>query len=477
MLARLSFGSKLTALVAMTTGLAIMLVAGALAILDLARMRPKAVSTVSTFAEVLAIHSTAALAFGDTEAGVETLSALRAVPDVATAALYDENGKQFATYARNDETTIPATGPTGAGHHFVDRQIVMHIPVEHENRVLGSLSIAYRLDGIYREVASHIALASLIGVFSIGAAMLVALRLRRGLAEPVTELTFAAQRVSHTKDYSVRARKISDDELGQLTDTFNQMLSQIEQYEHVQHEAEQQRLRYMAELERSNRELDEFAYVASHDLRSPLQGIKSLAQWIAEDNADALPEKSRRHLVQMEQRVGRLERLLDDLLQYSRAGRVHGTVKDVDTGALCLETVSLLTPPEEFSVDVSAEMPVMRTAPAPLAQVLRNLINNAVKHHDRDAGRIEVSCKPNGAFNVFSVTDDGPGIDPRYHEQVFKMFETLSPRDSVEGSGMGLAVIKKIVESYGGTIDLLSSAEERGATFTFTWPKEFPAGA
>ena len=118
----------------------------------------------------------------------------------------------------------------------------------------------------------------------------------------------------------------------------------------------------------------------------------------------------------------------------------------------------------------------MRTAPAPLEQVLRNLINNAVKHHDRDAGRIEVACTPNGSFNEFIVSDDGPGIDPQYHEQVFRMFETLSPRDRVEGSGMGLAVIKKIVESYGGNINLRSDGG-RGTSFTFTWPKEFPAGA
>ncbi|NND60886.1 MAG: HAMP domain-containing protein [Gammaproteobacteria bacterium] len=470
----LTFGTRLMYVVALTTGVAIALVAGALAVVELVSMRPAALSNLSTYAEVLAIHSEAPLAFDDVAAGEETLSALRAVPDVVAAALYDADGKRFATYSGSAETNANVQfDPTMQGHQFVDRQVYLNLPVRFENEVLGTLAVAYDLDRYYRDVATDIAVASVIGLISIFAAMLLALWLRRSLAGPVVELTRAAQKVSLTKDYSIRAQKLSDDELGQLTDTFNRMLSQIEQFQEIQEEAEERQRRYMSELERSNRELDEFAYVASHDLRSPLQGIKSLAEWIAEDNAESLPQKSQRHLEQMQQRVGRLERLLDDLLQYSRAGRVHGTITDVDTRQLCLDTVALLDPPEGFAVNIAEQMPTMKTAPAPLEQVMRNLVNNALKHHDREQGVIDISCRPNGVFNEFTVRDDGPGIDPRYHDQVFKMFETLSPRDDVEGSGMGLAVIKKTVESYGGTIRL-ESESERGASFTFSWPKEFP---
>lgn len=470
----LPFGTKIMSLVALTTGVAVALVAGALAVVELTGMRTAALSTLSTYAKVLAIHSEAPLAFDDSRAGEETLSALRAVPDVVAAVLYDSGGQRFASYDRLRGEGAVEVAPGPPGHRFEDRRIFLTLPVSHAGEALGSLAIVYNLDRYYLNVATDIGLATAIGFAAIAAALLLALRLRRGLAGPLTELTDAAQRVSRTKDYSIRARKISNDEFGQLTDTFNQMLSQIEDYERAQHEAEQQRRRWMSELERSNRELDEFAYVASHDLRSPLQAIKSLSQWIAEDNADILPEESRRHVEQMQQRVGRLERLLDDLLQYSRAGRVHGTVTDVDTRSLCLDTVALLNPPAGFHVNIAEDLPTMRTAPAPLAQVLRNLINNALKHHDSDEGSINISCSPNGTFNLFTVSDDGPGIDPRYHDQVFKMFETLSPRDAVEGSGMGLAVIKKTVESYGGTITL-DSEPGRGARFTFGWPKEFPS--
>lgn len=223
------------------------------------------------------------------------------------------------------------------------------------------------------------------------------------------------------------------------------------------------------ELERTNRDLDEFAYVASHDLRSPLEGIKNLAKWIAEDNADTLPDKSKRHLEQMQQRLERLEQLLDDLRQYSRAGRVHGAIVEVDTAELVRETFEVLNPPDGFRISVS-DLPTLRTIRTPLEQVLRNLINNAVKHHDHDKGTIEVTCRDADEQYEFSVTDDGPGIPAEFHEQIFKLFETLRPRDEVEGSGMGLAVIKKTVESFGGSVTV-ESTDGRGTTFRFTWPK------
>lgn len=224
------------------------------------------------------------------------------------------------------------------------------------------------------------------------------------------------------------------------------------------------------ELERSNKELDEFAYVASHDLKSPLAAIKNLAGWIKEDAASFLPEKSQKHLAQMQQRVARLERLLDDLLQYSRAGRVHGQIIQIDASRLVRDIAGMLDKPQATTVSVAEGLPKFVTARTPFELVMRNLISNAIKHRDRDDVRIEVTSRENGPFFEFTVADNGPGIDARFHEQAFKMFETLRPRDEVEGSGMGLAIIRKTIESYGGTIRL-ESAPGQGAKFHFTWPK------
>ena len=229
---------------------------------------------------------------------------------------------------------------------------------------------------------------------------------------------------------------------------------------------------YTAALERSNKELDDFAYVASHDLKSPLRAIANLATWITEDAGDLLPEDSQKHLDQLVQRAERMEQLLEDLLQYSRAGRDPSDVEDVDTGALLNDVIDMLAPPETFKIDVAPDLPSIESEASPIQQVFLNLISNAIKHHDRLDGTVRVSWKEdNDDMMRFIVEDDGPGIEPAYHDRIFKIFQTLKPRDEVEGSGMGLAIVKKILRNHGGDIALVSSPGE-GARFEFTWPKK-----
>ncbi len=237
----------------------------------------------------------------------------------------------------------------------------------------------------------------------------------------------------------------------------------------VQKEAEIRQ--YMAELERSNSELDQFAYVASHDLKAPLRVIENTSNWLAEDLEDKLTAKDRKHLNVLQSRVIRMEKLLDDLLEYSRIGRsVDSRYSEELTGAEMIQDIlGLLGPPSSFKVDIAPELSDVRVVRMPLQQVIYNLIANALKHHDRDEGTIAVSVEQVGTQYRFTVSDDGPGIPERFHEQVFEMFRTLKPRDQVEGSGMGLALVKKTVEYFGGTVDL-QSKEGYGAKFSFTWP-------
>jgi two-component system sensor kinase FixL len=233
--------------------------------------------------------------------------------------------------------------------------------------------------------------------------------------------------------------------------------------------AEEQIRRYATELERSNRELNDFAYSASHDLRSPLRAIAQMAAWIAEDHGPELSEDVRNDLDLMQRRVKRMQTLLDDMLEYARVGRSDGDLSHVDCEQLAREIIDSLPLPAEFIVDVGP-LPTILSHRTPLQQVLRNLIGNAVKHHNRSDGRVAVSSVDHGDHIEFIVCDDGPGIARAYHDQIFRMFSTLKPRDAVEGSGMGLALVKKIVEGRGGTVQLESS-EGRGATFRFTWPR------
>lgn len=236
-------------------------------------------------------------------------------------------------------------------------------------------------------------------------------------------------------------------------------------------EAHAEELRRLTEsLARINRELDQFAYVASHDLKAPLRGIASLAQWIEEDIGDRLGEESRKHLALLQSRVHRMEALIDGLLQYSRAGRIRNKIEIVDIRTLLAEIVEMLSPPREASIHIAADMPILETERVPLQHVFLNLVSNALKHSARRDSRVVVGARDLGEFYEFNVADNGPGIPRQFHDKVWEVFQTLHPRDKVEGAGLGLALVKKNVEGRGGRV-WLESEEGNGATFYFLWPK------
>jgi PAS domain S-box-containing protein len=226
----------------------------------------------------------------------------------------------------------------------------------------------------------------------------------------------------------------------------------------------------IAALERSNRELDQFAYVTSHDLKAPLRGIASLSEWIEEDLADKLSPESRDQMELLRSRVKRLEALINGILDYSRAGRKTTTAEPVALGSLLKEVTELLGPGAEAVVEVAPDLPTIVAERVPLQQVFLNLIGNALKHAARNDPRVSVTARVVDAAWEFHVSDNGPGIEPQFHDRIWGLFQTLEARDKVEGTGIGLAVVRKIVESRGGRA-WVESELGRGATFKFTWPK------
>jgi len=225
-------------------------------------------------------------------------------------------------------------------------------------------------------------------------------------------------------------------------------------------------------LERSNRELNQFAYVASHDLKAPLRGIANLAQWLEEDLGAAMTENSREHIRVLLSRVRRMESLIDGILAYARAGRGEGHREEIHVGKLVQEVKELLAPPSGvFAIEIPAGLPAVTAVRAPFQQVWMNLLGNAFKHARREGAQVRVAAEDRGAEWEFSVADNGPGIAPQYHQRVFGIFQTLAARDKVEGTGIGLATVKKLVESEGGRV-WVESQVGQGATFRFTWPKE-----
>lgn len=226
-----------------------------------------------------------------------------------------------------------------------------------------------------------------------------------------------------------------------------------------------------AALERSNRELNQFAYVASHDLKTPLRGIANLAQWIEEDLGEAMTVGAREHVRVLLSRVRRMESLIDGILAYARAGRGEGQREELDVGQMVQEVRELLSPPTGFfTVTVTPNLPHVTAVRAPFQQIWMNLLGNAFKHARREGAEIRIGAADRGAEWEFSVADNGPGIAAQYHQRVFGIFQTLASRDKLEGTGIGLATVKKLVESEGGRVWVESQAGQ-GATFRFTWPK------
>lgn len=228
-----------------------------------------------------------------------------------------------------------------------------------------------------------------------------------------------------------------------------------------------------AELARSNRELDQFAYVASHDLKAPLRGIANLSQWIEEDLAERMTDESRAQMRLLRGRVSRLEGLIEGILQYGRAGRMRHKQQQIHVESLVHEVIELLSPRQcapDAVIEIQPDLPTLMSEKVPLQQVFMNLIGNALKHCRKSDPRIEIGARELGPRWEFYVKDDGPGIDPAFHERIWGIFQTLEPRDRVESTGIGLAVVRKIVEGKGGR-SWVESQLGQGAIFRFTWPR------
>jgi PAS domain S-box-containing protein len=235
-------------------------------------------------------------------------------------------------------------------------------------------------------------------------------------------------------------------------------------------QAEEQRDRLLREIESANEELNNFGYVVSHDLKAPLRAIGSLADWLSTDYADKFDAEGREHMRLLINRVHRMDGLIDGILLYSRVGRVKEAIVAVDLNRLMREVIDLLAPPASITVTVDSPLPTVMAESTRIQQVFQNLLSNAIKYMDKPEGKIRIACSEEGAQWKFSVTDNGPGIKQQHFGKIFQLFQTLAPRDRVESSGVGLALVKKIVEMYGGHV-WVESTVGAGSTFFFTLPR------
>ncbi len=494
---------KLISLVMLTCVAALLLVGTTFVWWQRDSLRQGIRSAISIQAEMTADNCKASLAFDDSQDAAETLKALKAEPSIVLAVVYKKDGQTFASYSRTNIAIPPLPAEIPAdGHDIDDSYLTIFKPIVLDKETIGTVCLRSDLSPMY-EALTHNA-ENVIGVLLLAslAAYFISSRLQRIISGPILTLADVARQVSEKKDYSARASKQSNDEVGLLIDSFNDMLEQIQQRDselvktkgqleirveertkeltatndqltgeiQEREKAERKQAELLKELENVNQELKDFAYIASHDLKAPLRAIKTLAEWISTDYADKLDADGKEQLKLLQSRVDRMHNLIDGILQYSRVGRVRDKIVDIDLNKLVPEIIDILAPPAHISITAEGELPNIKCEETRITQIFQNLLSNAIKYTDKPQGIIKIACCQEGEFWKFSVADNGPGIEKQHWERIFKIFQTLAPRDEYESTGIGLTVVKKIIELYGGRI-WLDSEVGKGTTFFFTLPR------
>lgn len=254
------------------------------------------------------------------------------------------------------------------------------------------------------------------------------------------------------------------DELAKINEQLKEEIAEREQ-------AQQKQAELISKVDNTNKDLRDFASIVSHDLKAPLRGIKSLATWILDDSSDQLGEQATEQMHLLLDRVELMHQLIDGVLQYCRAGHTEEKPLRVDLNEFIPEAIDMLTPPENITVTIENEMPVIHCQETHLMQLFQNLLSNAIKYMDKPKGRIRVGCVEDDGFWKFSIADNGPGIEEKHFDRIFKMFQSLSVTQEFRGTGVGLAVAKKIVGLHGGRI-WVESEIGKGSTFCFTLPMQ-----
>src|SRR5216110_3243765 len=480
---------KLTAILVVISGLVLLLTSAAFAGYQYWSLRQTTRDALSVRGRIIAANSTASLAFSNEADARELLSALRADPHIVAAVLYDKVGHVFAAYPANVAGDAVPAAPGADGYRFERGLLNGFQPVEEAgSQRLGTLYLASDLKAIY----DTFRLSGIIGLAVLAVALLAAYLLSRMLqgtiSQPILALAETAQAVSTRQDYSVRAPKVGEDELGVLTDAFNQMLGRIEDQNRAlreskegleqrvaerTHELEERNeaLRHnSAQLLAANTELDAFAYSVSHDLRAPLRSIDGFSQVLLEDYAAQLDEAGRESLHRVRAASQRMGTLIDDLLKLARVTRAEMRTEDVDLSGMARDIASELqraAPERQVEFAIAAGLKARGDARL-LRVALDNLLRNSWKYTAKRPGaRVEFASVDANGGKAFAIRDNGAGFDMKYADKLFGVFQRLHSAAEFEGTGVGLATVRRIINRHGGRI-WAEGAVDQGATFYFT---------
>ncbi len=438
---------------------------------DIAIFKRDMVNNTRLISRVISNYSISELMFDDSDASYQTLKKLASVPIISHAFIFNQKGELFARYDKGDSIAPPLL-VTSSPAYYKDDRLYVYEQIESDHVVWGTICLVSTIESLEQKISRYI--LTMLGIMLVIIVLvgILAKKFQSYISTPILRLAEIVRKVSQTNDYTIRAKTANSDEIGYLYSGFNNMLEKIENRERELHQNQEKLHAYSLDLERSNQELNQFAYVTSHDLKAPLRAIANLSEWIEEDIEALLTPDTRGQMNLLRSRVHRMEALIQGILEYSRAGRIRNALEKVNLTQLLEETIDLMDPPEHIKITIGADLPELLTEKVRLQQVFSNLISNAIKYNDKEIARIDIQMvNQDDDFYWFCVADNGPGIEPKYHDKVFVIFQTLQSRDKFESTGVGLSIVKKIVEDQGGMIWIEGDKGE-GASFIFKWSKK-----
>jgi signal transduction histidine kinase len=478
---------KLTVIIMATSSAALLLACSAFVLHDLVSFRRLLVADLSTLARIIGSNSTGAILFNDARRAGETLAALEAETNVLWACIYDQNGRRMAGYVRKGATPrfpeFPPEPPP-PGHRFAEGRLLLSTPIVFDGERVGTVLLASDLQEIRARLVRYVGIGALVLLASSLVALLLSSKLQRVISEPILRLAQTARAVSERRDFSVRAGDAHGDELGLLFAAFDNMLDHIEEAQKSLVERAREVERVNRELARSNRELESFASVASHDLQEPLRKITAFGDRLKGQCGDALTDKGRDYLERMQNAATRMQSLIEDLLSYSRVttrGQPFVPVSLAQVTREVLSDLELRIEKTGARVEVG-DLPTLEADPTQMRQLLQNLLANALKfQRPGEAPRIRVEGRMEGNHGTadgrcqIRVQDNGIGFDEKYLDRLFKPFQRLHGQSAYEGTGIGLAICKKIAERHGGSITA-RSAPGQGTCFLVELPLQSSRG-
>jgi len=434
---------------------------------ELITFRDSARERLGTLAQVIAANSSSPLAFADAKDAQEVISALAADPQVRRAALYDRDGKLFITYPTGTNATAFPSHPPSERFRFHGWQLEVSEPIREGERELGKLYIVSNLAAVKRRLGLYVLISIGVTIGAVILAWFLARAMQRRISDPILHLTDTAREISADRDYSVRAKKESSDEIGVLTDTFNQMLAEIERGKAELEERVQART---ADLAQANEDLESFASSVAHDLRAPLRHIEAYAEIISEESGTQLSKELRAYLVRILESSKSMGTVIDDLLALSRASRTELNIQPVNFNAMIEEVLS------DFREELAGrevqwrigDLGTVRCDPGLLTRAVTNLVSNALKYtRFRDVTIIQIDKTSMKGETVFFIRDNGVGFDMKFADRLFKAFQRLDASGRFEGVGIGLLTVSRIIRRHGGRI-WAEAVPDQGATFYFT---------